>query len=158
MNQGAATYAVLDVVFLVVAVAVAVAAGLVAMRRVARRHGPGAARRWRGVTVLTGVVVGVVLVVATVVFDNVIVGSGIVAYDATRISGVRLGVVPVEDLAYAVAALLLLPSLAVFVGPPWSDADGRPGRHGDRGIGADAEVDGLGTGEPGARRRSTERR
>ena len=53
----------------------------------------------------------VVLVVLTAVFDNVIVGSGIVGYDPTRILGLRVGVAPIEDFAYAVAAALALPAL-----------------------------------------------
>ncbi|MDO8106303.1 lycopene cyclase domain-containing protein [Isoptericola sp. b441] len=52
-----------------------------------------------------------VLVALTAVFDNVIVAAGIVGYDPARTLGVRLGVAPVEDFAYAVAAALLLPAL-----------------------------------------------
>jgi hypothetical protein len=32
-------------------------------------------------------------------------------YDDARISGARLGLVPLEDFAYPIAALLLLPAL-----------------------------------------------
>lgn len=53
----------------------------------------------------------VVLVVLTGIFDNVIVGLGIVAYDTTHIAGLFIGVVPVEDFAYSVAAVLVLPTL-----------------------------------------------
>ena len=52
-----------------------------------------------------------VLVVATGVFDSVIVGTGIVAYDPARILGARIGAAPVEDFAYPVAAGLALPAL-----------------------------------------------
>lgn len=58
----------------------------------------------------------VVLLVLTAVFDNVIVGSGIVAYDGTRILGARLGVAPVEDFSYTVVAALALPALWVLLG------------------------------------------
>ncbi|MCU1472602.1 lycopene cyclase domain-containing protein [Amnibacterium sp.] len=58
----------------------------------------------------------VVLVVATAVFDSVIVGTGIVGYDATRILGLRIGVAPVEDFAYPVAAGLALPALWHLLG------------------------------------------
>lgn len=51
------------------------------------------------------------LVLLTAVFDNVIVGTGIVGYDPGRILGVRLGVAPVEDFSYAIAAALALPAL-----------------------------------------------
>lgn len=58
----------------------------------------------------------VVLLALTAVFDNVIVGSGIVAYDASRILGARLGVAPVEDFSYTIVAALALPALWVLLG------------------------------------------
>ncbi len=58
----------------------------------------------------------VVLLALTAVFDNVIVGSGIVAYDESRILGARLGVAPVEDFSYAIVAALALPALWVLLG------------------------------------------
>lgn len=54
---------------------------------------------------------GLVLIALTVVFDNVIVGTGIVDYDELLISGVRMPIAPVEDLAYAIGAVLLVPTL-----------------------------------------------
>lgn len=57
----------------------------------------------------------VVLVALTAVFDNVIVGSGIVAYDPTRILGLRIGVAPIEDFSYCVVAALALPALWVLL-------------------------------------------
>ncbi len=57
-----------------------------------------------------------VLLVLTAVFDNVIVGSGIVAYDEARILGIRLGVAPVEDFSYAIVAALALPALWLLLG------------------------------------------
>jgi lycopene cyclase domain-containing protein len=106
--MGAAAYALLDAVFLGVVAVTGIVAAAVAVRRGSRFR----------TTIVTGIVVAVVLLVMTIVFDNVIVGLGIVAYDPARISGVRLGVVPVEDLAYALAAVVLLPSLAVLFGRP----------------------------------------
>lgn len=58
----------------------------------------------------------VVLVAMTAVFDNVIVGTGIVAYDGSRILGLRVGVAPIEDFSYAVVAALALPALWVLLG------------------------------------------
>ena len=68
------------------------------------------ARAGRAVVVAAMVAV-VVLVALTAVFDNVIVGTGIVGYDTSRILGVRIGVAPVEDFAYAIAAALALPAI-----------------------------------------------
>ena len=52
-----------------------------------------------------------ILLLVTAVFDNVMIGVGLVGYDATKISGAFLGIAPLEDFAYAVAAAVLLPSL-----------------------------------------------
>lgn len=68
------------------------------------------ARRGRRCLAAAAVTVAV-LVVLTAVFDNVIVGTGIVAYDPARISGIRVGVAPVEDFGYAVVAGLALPAI-----------------------------------------------
>jgi len=94
------TYLLLNLPFLGVVALVAVAAGL-------SRRAP----RWRAVGLAA-----IPLVLLTAVFDNVIVGSGVVAYDPSRISGLRLGVMPVEDFAYAIAAVVLLPSLWTLLG------------------------------------------
>lgn len=48
------------------------------------------------------------LVAMTGVFDNIIVGTGIVAYDEALITGIKIGYAPIEDFAYALAAPLLL--------------------------------------------------
>ncbi|KQQ05416.1 MULTISPECIES: lycopene cyclase domain-containing protein [unclassified Rathayibacter] len=53
-----------------------------------------------------------VLLLMTAVFDNVMIGVGLlVSYDDELISGIRIGVAPIEDFAYAIAAALLLPAL-----------------------------------------------
>lgn len=57
-----------------------------------------------------------VLVALTAVFDNVIVGLGIVAYDDSLISGVRLWHAPIEDFAYALGAVMLIPALWTWLG------------------------------------------
>ena len=89
------TYTLLNVVFLLVVALVAIAAV------VARR-----APRWRAVGLAA-----VLLLALTAIFDNLIIGTGLVAYDDFLISGVRIGLAPIEDFAYTVAALVLLPSV-----------------------------------------------
>jgi lycopene cyclase domain-containing protein len=89
------TYWSLNLPFLAVAAVVAVAAILA-------RRSPS--WRWVGLTA-----VGVLLL--TVIFDNVLVGTGIVGYDPALISGVLIGVAPIEDFAYAIAAIVMLPAL-----------------------------------------------
>ena len=56
-----------------------------------------------------------VLLVLTAIFDNVIVGLGIVSYDEAKISGALVGVAPLEDFAYAIAAVFALPALWVLL-------------------------------------------
>jgi lycopene cyclase domain-containing protein len=51
------------------------------------------------------------MLILTAVFDNAIVAAGIVAYDPTKISGVVVGLVPVEDFAYTIAAVAIVPSV-----------------------------------------------
>lgn len=101
------TYALLTLVFLVFAVLVAVTA---ARRR--RRHGqPG---RPLGLpAVLLG---GGVLMLLTAVFDNIMIAVGLFHYAESQISGLRLGLAPVEDFSYPLAALVLLPSLWILFG------------------------------------------
>jgi lycopene cyclase domain-containing protein len=55
------------------------------------------------------------LLVLTGVFDNVIVGLGIVSYDNAKITGALIGVAPIEDFAYAIAAVFALPALWVLI-------------------------------------------
>jgi len=58
---------------------------------------------WRGIGLAT-----VALLAITAIFDNVIIGLGIVAYDETKISGIMIGLAPIEDFAYSLAAPILI--------------------------------------------------
>jgi lycopene cyclase domain-containing protein len=51
------------------------------------------------------------MVIMTAVFDNLIVSAGIVAYDPTKITGIMIGAVPIEDFAYTIAAVAIVPSV-----------------------------------------------
>ena len=51
------------------------------------------------------------LLLATAIFDNLIVGFGIVAYDSSKICGLFIGFVPVEDFCYSIAAVWLVPAI-----------------------------------------------
>jgi len=106
------TYALLALPFFAAVALVAVVAGVVAARRArARGRRPFVGRR---AAVVTSVVAGVALLVMTMVFDNVIVTLRVVAYDPALIWGAKIGAIPVEDLAYSIAAVVLLPSLWVL--------------------------------------------
>lgn len=106
------TYWLLNVPFLAVAALVAVAAILV-------RRSPS----WRAVGLAA-----ILLLVLTAIFDNVLVGTGIVGYTEDRISGVKVGVAPLEDFAYTIAALVLLPSLWSLLTPRSSSSAPRVSR------------------------------
>lgn len=50
-----------------------------------------------------------VLLIMTAIFDNFIVGSGIVAYNPNTLSGAFIGFAPIEDFAYTLVAAVLIP-------------------------------------------------
>ena len=92
------TYWALNAVFLAIILIVAVLA--------ARRL------RWAAVGVTLAI-----LLVMTAVFDNIMISVGLVAYNESLISGAFIGVAPLEDFAYTIAAVVGLPSLWVLLGP-----------------------------------------
>lgn len=68
-----------------------------------------------------------VLLVLTAVFDNLMIAAGLFDYGGDHISGVRLGLMPVEDFLYPVVAVLLLAGLREVLGdasPGEADARG----------------------------------
>ena len=67
---------------------------------------------WRAV----GLTMAIVLLM-TAVFDNIMISVGLVAYSPERISGVFIGVAPLEDFAYAIAAVIGLPALWALLSP-----------------------------------------
>jgi lycopene cyclase domain-containing protein len=83
------------------------AVAIVAVVALVLRRGP----RWA--SVLLG---GGILLILTAVFDNVMIGIGLVGYDRALISGVFIGIAPIEDFAYAITAIVLLPSLWTLLG------------------------------------------
>jgi hypothetical protein len=53
----------------------------------------------------------IVLLASTAVFDNLIIAAGLVDYDESRILGIRIGLAPIEDFLYAIAAVLVVASV-----------------------------------------------
>jgi lycopene cyclase domain-containing protein len=96
------TYVLISLPFLAAAVTI----GLIGLPAdpAARR------RRWIGIGVAT-----VALLALTAVFDTLIVANGIVAYDDTRRVGLAIGLAPVEDFAYPLAGVLLVPAIWTIV-------------------------------------------
>ena len=89
------TYAILSAAFLTVAIMIAVIAG-----RGIRRIRPAA---------LALAAVGVLIL--TAVFDTIMIAAGLFAYTDSHILGARIGLAPIEDFAYPLAAVILLPAL-----------------------------------------------
>ena len=50
-----------------------------------------------------------VLFVLTAVFDSLIIHFGIVAYDTSKILGIYIGKAPIEDFAYPLSGVILIP-------------------------------------------------
>lgn len=73
--------------------------------------------RGRGPRLIPWLISAVVMMTLTAIFDNAIIASGLVAYDEALISGVTIGVAPLEDFAYTLAALLIVPALWRIMSP-----------------------------------------
>ena len=96
------TYALIVVPFLVVAAIVTAASAI----------RPGFARRLRA-----SAITAVVLVVLTAIFDNVMIAADLFTYPEHLISGIRIGLAPIEDFAYPVAAAFLVPAVRTLFAP-----------------------------------------
>lgn len=108
------SYALLSLVFL----AVAVIAGVL-LARVARDAGGGTragARggvRWGAVALAGGA-----LILLTAIFDSLMIAAGLFTYTPELISGLHVGLAPIEDFAYPLAIVIALPALwAVLTRP-----------------------------------------
>ena len=63
--------------------------------------------RWWTATAVSAVV----LLVLTVVFDSLMIHVDLFRFESAHLTGVRLLLAPLEDLAWPLAAVLLLPAL-----------------------------------------------
>ena len=79
----------------------------IALAAVLARRSP----RWRAVAIS-----GLVVIMLTAVFDNVMIAIGLFGYNPQQISGAFIGLAPLEDFAYAIAAVVLLPALWHLLG------------------------------------------
>lgn len=106
------TYLTLSLLFLAISLIVAVVA-------LARRGSGSGADSHRGALLARWLspvaIAGIVVMVLTAVFDNIMINSGLIAYGA-NVSILFIGVAPVEDFTYPLAGLILLPSLWSLTG------------------------------------------
>lgn len=110
------TYAGLAALVLVLCLAVAVGA-VVAESRAHRRPAH---------LVAVVVATAAVLTVLTVVFDSAMAAADLFRYDERALLGPRLGLAPVEDLAWPLATALLLPSVLTVCCRPSSGCARNP--------------------------------
>lgn len=94
------TYPLIVVPFVVVTVIVTL---LTASR-------PGFGRRLRA-SALTALV----LVLLTAVFDNLMIAIDLFSYPPQHLSGLKIGLAPLEDFAYPVCAAFLVPAIFTLV-------------------------------------------
>lgn len=97
------TYAALAGVFLAGAALTSVAAGVLAR--------PSRSWWWSTATA------ALLLCVLTAVFDSLMIAADLFRYDTGALLGARVLLVPVEDFAWPLAAVLVLPALGELLGP-----------------------------------------
>jgi lycopene cyclase domain-containing protein len=90
------TYALIIVPFLIATLAVTLAT----VRRPAFRR-----------RMVASVLSAVVLLALTAVFDNVMIAADLFTYPDEHLSGVRIGLAPLEDFSYPLCAAFLVPAV-----------------------------------------------
>lgn len=74
------------------------------------------ARRPRfGRRMRTSALTALALIVLTAIFDNVMIAVDLFSYPPEHLSGIRIGLAPLEDFAYPVCAAFLVPALYTLV-------------------------------------------
>ena len=58
-----------------------------------------------------------VLLALTAVFDNVMISAGLFTYPAEHLSGLHIGLAPIEDFSYPLAAAFLIPAVWTLLTP-----------------------------------------
>ncbi|KAA9134802.1 lycopene cyclase domain-containing protein [Microbacterium caowuchunii] len=71
---------------------------------------PGFGRRMRA-----SAVAAAALFVLTAVFDNVMIAAGLFTYPAEHLSGIRIGLAPIEDFSYPLCAAFGVPAVAALL-------------------------------------------
>jgi lycopene cyclase domain-containing protein len=89
-----------------IAAVLLLASGVVAVLGARTLPATERARHWRGVGIAA-----LILVVLTAVFDNLMISANLMEYDLEGASGLLIGVAPIEDFSYSVAAVLAVPGL-----------------------------------------------
>ncbi len=56
-----------------------------------------------------------VLILLTAVFDNAMIAAGLFHYPSQHLSGLHIGLAPLEDFAYPLCAAFLMPAVLVLL-------------------------------------------
>ena len=64
-----------------------------------------------GVRMAASGIAAAVLVVLTAVFDNAMIAAGLFTYPPEHLSGLRIGLAPLEDFSYPICAAFLVPAV-----------------------------------------------
>lgn len=94
------TYALIVLPFVVITIVVV----LCTVRR------PGFGRR-----MASSALAAVALCALTAVFDNLMIAAGLFTYPPQHLSGLRIGLAPLEDFSYPVCAAFLVPAVATLL-------------------------------------------
>ena len=94
------TYPLIVIPFVVITVVVTLAT----------RRRPRFAARMRA-----SALAALVLLALTAVFDNVMIAVGLFTYPEEHLSGIRIGLAPLEDFAYPLCAAFLIPAVATLL-------------------------------------------
>ncbi|WP_347345557.1 lycopene cyclase domain-containing protein [Microbacterium sp.] len=105
------TYLALGSLLVLVAVVVRAIAEVVARRRGHR------------IPLLPTALAAAALVALTAVFDTAMIAAGLFAYADAHVSGLRIGLAPVEDFSYPIALAIALPGLWELAGERRADAE-----------------------------------
>ncbi|WP_422757872.1 prenyltransferase [Paenarthrobacter sp. C1] len=89
-------------------IAAAAVAGVIFARRGTRQG--ETSRHWKAVGLAFAA-----LAVLTAVFDSVMIGMELFHYDASHILGLKAGLAPIEDFAYPLAGVVVLPGLWMWL-------------------------------------------
>lgn len=69
-------------------------------------------------------IASVALIALTAIFDNVMIAAGLFTYPEQHLSGLRIGLAPIEDFTYALCAAFLVPAVFTLLSPRSATADG----------------------------------
>ena len=65
----------------------------------------------------------VALVVLTAVFDTVMIATDLFRFDESRLAGWFVGLAPIEDFAWPVAAVLVVPAVVLLLTPRTDESE-----------------------------------